>query len=51
MTHPYGYEGKRVVVTGGASGVGAALLAELAELDAAHVTVVDRGQVDFSSIS
>jgi NAD(P)-dependent dehydrogenase (short-subunit alcohol dehydrogenase family) len=30
------------VVTGGASGVGAALLDVLAELDAAHVTVLDR---------
>jgi NAD(P)-dependent dehydrogenase (short-subunit alcohol dehydrogenase family) len=41
MTHPFSYEGKRVIVTGGASGVGAALLDVLAELDVAHVTVVD----------
>ena len=41
MTHPFSYEGLRVVVTGGARGVGAALLDVLAELDAAHVTVID----------
>jgi NAD(P)-dependent dehydrogenase (short-subunit alcohol dehydrogenase family) len=42
MTHPFSYQGRRVVVTGGASGVGAALLDVLADLDAAHVTVIDR---------
>jgi NAD(P)-dependent dehydrogenase (short-subunit alcohol dehydrogenase family) len=41
VTHPFSYEGLRVVVTGGARGVGAALLDVLAELDAAHVTVID----------
>lgn len=41
MTNPFSYSGKRVVVTGGASGVGAALIELLAELDAAHVTVLD----------
>jgi NAD(P)-dependent dehydrogenase (short-subunit alcohol dehydrogenase family) len=41
MTHPFSYEGRRVVVTGGSRGVGAALLDVLAELGAAHVTVVD----------
>jgi NAD(P)-dependent dehydrogenase (short-subunit alcohol dehydrogenase family) len=41
MPHPFSYDGKRVIVTGGASGVGAALLDVLAELDVAHVTVVD----------
>ena len=41
MTHLFSYEGRRVVVTGGASGVGAALLDVLAELDVAHVTVLD----------
>ncbi len=46
MTHPYSYAGKRVVVTGGASGVGAALLEVLAEVDAAHVTVVDVREPD-----
>jgi NAD(P)-dependent dehydrogenase (short-subunit alcohol dehydrogenase family) len=46
MTHPYSYAGKRVVVTGGASGVGAALLDVLAELDVAHVTVVDVREPD-----
>lgn len=41
MNHPFSYAGRRVVVTGGSRGVGAALLDVLAELDAAHVTVVD----------
>jgi NAD(P)-dependent dehydrogenase (short-subunit alcohol dehydrogenase family) len=41
MANAFSYEGKRVVVTGAATGVGAALLDVLAELDAAHVTVVD----------
>lgn len=41
MTHPFSFTGRRVVVTGGSRGVGAALLDVLAELDAAHVTVVD----------
>ena len=41
MTHPFSYAGRHVVVTGGSRGVGAALLDVLAELDAAHVTVVD----------
>jgi NAD(P)-dependent dehydrogenase (short-subunit alcohol dehydrogenase family) len=41
MTHPFSYEGRRAVVTGGASGVGAALLDVLGELDAGHVTVLD----------
>jgi len=41
MTNPFGYGGKRVVVTGAATGVGAALIELLAELDAEHVTVLD----------
>jgi NAD(P)-dependent dehydrogenase (short-subunit alcohol dehydrogenase family) len=41
VTYPFSYQGLRVVVTGGARGVGAALLDVLAELDAAHVTVID----------
>src|SRR5215218_1086049 len=41
MSHPFSYAGKHALVTGGASGVGAALLEVLAELDVAHVTVVD----------
>ena len=41
MTHPFSYQSRRVVVTGGSRGVGASLLEVLAQLDAAHVTVVD----------
>src|SRR3954471_7717446 len=41
MSNPYGYAGKRVVLTGGATGVGAALLDVLAELGAPDVTVLD----------
>jgi len=41
MSDPFSYSGKRVVVTGGATGVGAALLDLLVELDAANVTVLD----------
>jgi NAD(P)-dependent dehydrogenase (short-subunit alcohol dehydrogenase family) len=42
MTSPFGYEGRRAVVTGGARGVGAALLGLLAEQGVEHVTVLDR---------
>jgi NAD(P)-dependent dehydrogenase (short-subunit alcohol dehydrogenase family) len=38
---PYHYDGKTVVVTGAATGVGAALIELLAELGAASVTVLD----------
>ena len=41
QTDPFKYRGRRVVVTGAARGVGAALLEVLAELDVAHVTVLD----------
>src|SRR3954454_10424450 len=41
MSSPFSYEGKRVVVTGAATGVGAALIDVLAELGADHVTVLD----------
>jgi NAD(P)-dependent dehydrogenase (short-subunit alcohol dehydrogenase family) len=41
MTNPFSYEGKRVVVTGAATGVGAGLIEVLAELGASHVTVLD----------
>src|SRR3954454_23368565 len=41
MPNPYTYEGRRVVVTGAATGVGAALIDVLADLGAAHVTVID----------
>jgi NAD(P)-dependent dehydrogenase (short-subunit alcohol dehydrogenase family) len=39
---PFGYAGRRVVVTGGASGVGAALVALLSELGAERISVLDR---------
>jgi NAD(P)-dependent dehydrogenase (short-subunit alcohol dehydrogenase family) len=39
--HPFSYQDRRVVVTGGSRGVGAALLDILGELDTAHVTVID----------
>lgn len=41
MSHPFSYEGRNAVVTGGSRGVGAALLDVLAALDVAHVTVLD----------
>lgn len=41
MSNPYSYAGKHVVVTGAASGVGAALIEVLAELDVERVTVLD----------
>lgn len=41
MSNPFSYEGKRVVVTGAATGVGAALLDLLAEIGAPEVTVID----------
>ena len=41
MSNLFSYAGKNVVVTGGATGVGAGLLDVLAELDAASVTVLD----------
>ncbi|SQD99153.1 MULTISPECIES: coniferyl-alcohol dehydrogenase [unclassified Parafrankia] len=42
MGNPFSYQDKRVVVTGGASGIGAALLELLGDLGAPHVTVIDR---------
>jgi NAD(P)-dependent dehydrogenase (short-subunit alcohol dehydrogenase family) len=41
MANPFSYEGKRVVITGAYSGVGAALLDLVAELGAEHITVLD----------
>ncbi len=41
MTNPFSFAGKRAVVTGAATGVGAALLDVLADLDVGHVTVID----------
>jgi NAD(P)-dependent dehydrogenase (short-subunit alcohol dehydrogenase family) len=46
MTHPFSYRDRRVVVTGAARGVGAALLEVLRALDVAHVTVLDREEPD-----
>ncbi len=42
MADPFRYDGRRAVVTGGASGVGAALVEVLKEQGADHVTVLDR---------
>jgi NAD(P)-dependent dehydrogenase (short-subunit alcohol dehydrogenase family) len=39
--HPFSYAGRRAVVTGAASGVGAALLDVLAEVDVEHVVALD----------
>ena len=41
MSNPFSYENKRVVVTGGATGVGAGLLEVLDEQGVEHVTVLD----------
>jgi NAD(P)-dependent dehydrogenase (short-subunit alcohol dehydrogenase family) len=41
MSSPFIYQDKRVVVTGGTTGVGAALVELLESLDAAHITVLD----------
>jgi len=41
MADPFSYEGKSVVVTGAATGVGAALIELLAELGVENVTVLD----------
>jgi NADPH:quinone reductase-like Zn-dependent oxidoreductase len=41
MSTPFSYQDKRVVVTGGTTGVGAALVELLETLDAAHITVLD----------
>ncbi|MEX1007679.1 MAG: coniferyl-alcohol dehydrogenase [Acidimicrobiia bacterium] len=41
MASPFSYEGKRVVLTGAYSGVGAALLELLDDLGADHITVID----------
>ncbi len=41
MSNLFDYEGKRVVVTGGATGIGAALVDLLRELGVEHITVLD----------
>jgi NAD(P)-dependent dehydrogenase (short-subunit alcohol dehydrogenase family) len=46
MANPFSYESKRVLVTGGSSGVGAALVDLLVELGASDITVVDRQPTD-----
>jgi NAD(P)-dependent dehydrogenase (short-subunit alcohol dehydrogenase family) len=42
MTNPFSYAGKRVLVTGGSSGIGARLVEVLTGLGVEHVTVLDR---------
>jgi len=49
MTNPFSYAGKRVVVTGAASGVGAALVPLLAELGAEEIVTVDRQATDLGT--
>jgi NAD(P)-dependent dehydrogenase (short-subunit alcohol dehydrogenase family) len=46
VTGAFRYDGHRVVVTGGAKGIGAALLVRLAEMGAPPVTVIDLEQPD-----
>ncbi len=41
MANLFNYEGKRVVLTGGATGIGAALAATLKDLGVGHLTVLD----------
>ena len=47
MTSPFSYPDKHLVVTGGATGVGTALLEVLAEL---QIRALTTGQVDFSGL-
>jgi NAD(P)-dependent dehydrogenase (short-subunit alcohol dehydrogenase family) len=44
VKNPFSYAGRHVVVTGAASGIGAALVELLVELGAARVTAVDRAK-------
>ena len=50
MTNPFSYTGKRVLITGAASGIGAELVTLLADLGAEHITALDiaepSGKVD-----
>ena len=41
MTNLFTYAGKRVVLTGGATGIGAALAELLDELEVEHLTILD----------
>jgi NAD(P)-dependent dehydrogenase (short-subunit alcohol dehydrogenase family) len=50
-TNPFSYAGKRVVVTGAASGVGADLVPLLAELGAEHITTVDRNPTSAGTVN
>jgi hypothetical protein len=47
--YPVSYRDRQVIVTGGATGGGAARLDVPAELDVTHVTVLDVGQLDLSA--
>jgi NAD(P)-dependent dehydrogenase (short-subunit alcohol dehydrogenase family) len=49
--NPFSYAGKRVVVTGAASGVGADLVPLLAELGAEHITTVDRNATSSGTVN
>ncbi len=49
MANPFSYAGKRVVVTGAASGVGAALVPLLGELGADEIVTVDRNATDLGT--
>jgi NAD(P)-dependent dehydrogenase (short-subunit alcohol dehydrogenase family) len=46
VSNPMSYQGKRVVVTGGASGVGASLVDLLSDLGASDIVVLDRNAPD-----
>jgi len=49
MSNPFSYAGKRIVVTGAASGVGADLVPLLAELGAEEIITVDRNATDLGT--
>ena len=51
MSQPLSYEGKKVVLTGGASGVGAAAVQLLIDLGCTDLTVLDVQEVDSSEFT